>query len=106
MDQELIAYLDKRFGEVNERMDGLEGAIRANGVEIEGLRGDVKQVAEGVAACNQRIDAFEVKVAKQFDEMRQLFNTSHSNLHSRVSSLEAWREKVDPSPPVARKRRT
>lgn len=99
MDQELIAYLDKRFDEVNKQ-------VRANGVEIEGLRGDIKQVAEGVAACNQRIDAFEVKVSEKLDEMRQLFDTSHSNLHRRVSSVEAWREKVDPSPPVARKRRT
>jgi len=99
MDQELIAYLDKRFSE-------LEGAIRENGVEIEGLRGDIKQVAEGVDACNQRIDAFQIHVNERFDEMGKIFNTSHSNLHRRVSSLEAWREKVEPSPPAARKRRT
>ena len=106
MDQELIAYLDKRFEQVDKRFEQLEGAICANGVEIEGLRGDIKQVAEGVAGCNQRIDAFEVKVSEKFEEMRQMFHTSHSNLHSRVSSLEAWREKVDPSPSAARKRRT
>ncbi len=98
MDQELIAYLDKRF-------EQLEGSIRANGVEIEGLRGDIKQVAEGVAAANQRIDAFEVKVSEKFEEMRQVFDTSHSSLHRRVNSLEAWREKIDPTPPATRKRR-
>ncbi|MFL6199456.1 MAG: hypothetical protein ACJ76J_09790 [Thermoanaerobaculia bacterium] len=99
MDQELIAYLDKRFDEVNKR-------IRANGVEIEGLRGDIKQVAEGVAAGNENLAAFRAEVYEKFDEMGKLFNTSHSNLHRRVNSLEAWREKVDPSPPVVRKRRT
>lgn len=99
MDQELIAYLDKRFDEVNKR-------IRANGVEIEGLRGDIKQVAEGVAAGNENLAAFRAEVYEKFDEMGKLFNTSHSNLHRRVNSLEAWREKVDPSPPAARKRRT
>ena len=121
MDKELIAYLDerfnaidkrfeqidkrfeqvdkrfeqvdKRFEQVDKRFEQLEGAIRANGVEIEGLRGDIKQVAEGVAATNQRIDAFQVQVDERFDEMRQLFNTSHSNLHSRVSALEGRRLK-------------
>jgi len=88
MDQELIAYLDERFREVNER-------IRANGVEIEGLRGDIKQVAEGVAAGNENLEAFRTDVDRQFDEVRHLFNTSHSNLHRRVGSLEAWREKVE-----------
>jgi chromosome segregation ATPase len=85
--------VDKRFDAADERMDGLEGAIRANGVEIEGLRGDIKQVAEGVAATNQRIDAFQTDVSKQFEEMRQIFNASHSNLHSRVSALESRRAK-------------
>jgi hypothetical protein len=106
MDQELIAYLDKRFDEVNERFAELEGAVRGNGVEIEGLRGDIKQVAEGVAAGNENLASFRVEVYEKFDEMGKMFQTSHSNLHRRVSSLEAWREKVEPSPPAARKRRT
>lgn len=84
MDQELIAYLDERFNEVKKQ-------IRANGVEIEGLREDIKQVAEGVAAANQRIDASRVEVNERFDEMGKLFNTSHTNLHRRVSALEAQR---------------
>jgi predicted nuclease with TOPRIM domain len=110
MDQELIAYLDKRFGEVDKRFgelhQQLQGEIRGNGVEIEGLRGQIQQVAEGVAAGNQNLESFRTEVSKKFDEMGKLFHTSHSNLHSRVSSLEDWREKVEPSPPAARKRRT
>lgn len=106
MDQELIAYLDKRFGEVTEEMAALNKAVRGNGVEIEGLRGDIKQVAEGVAAGNENLAAFRAEVYEKFAEMGKLFNTSHSNLNRRVSSLEAWREKVDPSPRATRKRRT
>lgn len=127
MDQELIAYLDKRFDEVNERLAGLggridgtetrldgvdtrfgqvEGTVRGLGVQIEGLRGQIQQVAEGVAGFNQKLDSFQADFSRQFTELRELVQTSHSNLHRRVSSLETWREKVDPSPPVARKRRT
>lgn len=105
MDQRFDA-MDQRFGAADKRMDGLEGAIRANGVEIEGLRGDIKQVAEGVAANNENLAAFRTEVYEKFDEMGKLLHTSHSNLHGRVSSLEAWREKIDPISPVARKRRT
>ena len=106
MDQELIAYLDKRFDRVDKRFEQMEGAIREVGVEVESLRGQIQQVAEGVAANNENLASFRAEVYEKFDEMRQMFNTSHSNLHSRVSSLEAWREKVDPSPSAARKRRT
>jgi methyl-accepting chemotaxis protein len=110
MDQELIAYLDERFNTIDKRFEQVESrlnnSIRQVGVEVEGLRGQIQQVAEGVAATNQRIDAFQVQVNERFDEMGKMFHTSHSNLHRRVSSLEAWREKVEPSPPAARKRRT
>ncbi|HWN43375.1 MAG TPA: hypothetical protein VNW71_14200 [Thermoanaerobaculia bacterium] len=135
MDQELIAYLDKRFGEVNKRFDAVdgrldgidarlegvdtrldgvdthlggvdarlagvdvsfvqvEGTVRGLGVQIEGLRGQIQQVAEGVAAGNQNLESFRTEVSEKFDEMGKLFHTSHSNLHSRVSALEARRAK-------------
>lgn len=127
MDQELIAYLDERFGKIDERLDRLEGradgvdtrldgadirsgqmegTIRGLGVQIEGLRGQIQQVAEGVEGFNHSLQSFQADFSRQFTELRELVQTSHSNLHRRVSSLEAWREKLDPSPPVARKRRT
>ena len=93
MDQELIAYLDKRFGEVNKEMTALRQAVQGNGVEIEGLRGQIQQVAEGVAANNENLASFRAEVYEKFDEMRQKFDTSHSSLHRRVGVLEAKRER-------------
>jgi hypothetical protein len=97
MDQELIAYLDKRFSKVDEQFDELrqqlQGEIRGNGVQIEGLRGQIQQVAEGVAAGNENLASFRVEVYEKFDEMGKMFNTSHSNLHRRVSALEARPER-------------
>ena len=128
MDQELIAYLDKRFDEVDERLgrlegrvevtetrlDGvdtrfgqMEGTVRGIGVQVESLRGQIQQVAEGVASFNQTLVSFQADFSRQFAELREIVQTSHSNLHRRVSSLEVWREKVDPPPATAtRKRRT
>jgi hypothetical protein len=74
MDQELIAYLDKRFGdvdkrfgEVNEQMAALAAEVRGNGVQIENLRGQIQQVAEGVASGNENLEAFRTDVDKRFD---------------------------------------
>jgi len=102
MDKELIAYLNTRFDEVNKRIDS---RFRETRVQVESLRGQIQQVAEGVAAGNENLEAFRTDVARQFDEVRHLFNISHSNLHHRVGSLEEWREKIDPRPPATRKRR-
>jgi chromosome segregation ATPase len=112
MDQELIAYLGERFRDVNQRMDSrfeqmdsrfeglelrigrVEDSIREARVEIEAVRGDVRQVAEGVAGCNERIESFRAE-----------FHTAYSQLSRRVTALEAWRETVDPGSPLSRKRR-
>jgi DNA repair ATPase RecN len=92
MDQELIAYLDERFGETSRQIQGLreetaqqfatarvetaqqfaasreetaqrferlEEKVRHNGVEIEGLRGEIRQVADGVAVANEKLEDFE-----------------------------------------------
>lgn len=114
MDQELIAYLDERFREINERFDGVdarldgtdarldgvdarfeqgEGTVRGLGVQIESLRGQIQQVAEGVAGFNGKLESFQADFSRQFAELREIFQTSHSNLHHRVSALEARRER-------------
>ena len=84
MDQELIAYLDKRFeqidrrfeqidklfeqvdkrfeqvdkrfSEINERLDDLDARVRGNGVEIEGLRGRLADAEVQVATLRAERD--------------------------------------------------
>jgi chromosome segregation ATPase len=98
--------VDARIGGVDARFEQGEGTVRGLGVQIESLRGQIQQVAEGVAGFNDKLESFQADFSRQFAELREIFQTSHSNLHRRVSSLEAWREKGEPSPPAARKRRT
>lgn len=97
MDQELIAYLDERFGETSreirslreevvasreetaqqfvasreetaQRFERLEEKVRHNGVEIEGLRGDIRQVAEGVVGGNENLNTFKEETAANFEK--------------------------------------
>jgi hypothetical protein len=110
MDQELIAYLDERFGETSreirslreevvvsreetaQRFERLEEKVRHNGVEIEGLRGDIRQVAEGVAGTNERLDTFQQETAADFkdvrSEIRTLVRGVFEQLDGRVRTLE------------------
>ena len=69
---ELIDYLGRKFGRIDERfdalegrMDGLEGRMdslegRLTKVEVglEALRGDVQILAEGLTTLNQRLDRY------------------------------------------------
>lgn len=77
MDQELIAYLDARFRETNQqiadlreettrrfeqvgkRFDEVEESIRHTRIEVEGLRGEIRQVAEGVVGVAEQLESFK-----------------------------------------------
>jgi chromosome segregation ATPase len=113
MDQELIAYLDtrfreaaqqiqdlreettRRFDQVDERIRGAEKAIRANeeairytDIKVEDLRGTIQLVAEGVTSVNQKVDAFRIEVAREFQEVKTQNLSSYAQLDRRVSKLE------------------
>jgi hypothetical protein len=102
MDQELIAYLDtrfttidrrfsemdERFSEMDVRMNGLEEAIRHTDVKVEALRGDIRLVADGVAAVDQKLDAFRGEVAKEFEDVKAQNRASYAQVERRVSRLE------------------
>ena len=107
MDPELIAYLDERFKETsqqiaalredsNQRFERLEGAVARNeeaihqtGVKVEGLRDEIRQVADGVAGNNERLEAFREEVAQKFEETGAMIRLSYDDLDHRVRNLEA-----------------
>lgn len=108
MDQELITYLDKRFGENAQQIQGLreefetfreattrnfermDEGIRHNGVSIEGARDEIRTVAEGVVGQNERLDAFQKEVKQEFNDIRQLIRPVYSVLDQRVRNLEVY----------------
>ena len=54
--------------ETNQRFERLEEKVRYNGVEIEGLRDEIRQVAEGVSVANERSDAFERRFTTKLND--------------------------------------
>lgn len=110
MDQELITFLeqrfqgietrfaqfearfdqiDTRFDQIDTRFDQVEDKVNLARVEIESVRGEVRLVADGVAANTEKLDAFRVDVAKEFAEVRMTSRLQYTDMDRRVRRLEA-----------------
>ena len=109
MDQELIAYLDQRFREVREeiassreessrRFEQVDESIRHTGVEVEGLRGQIQLLAEGMISFDQRLTGFSGEVRRDLESIRGLFLRLYEALQDRVRTLESWRETKERDP--------
>src|SRR3989475_1037034 len=100
MEQELIQYLDERFGRIEQRLDGHDRRFesidqrfdelkRHTGVLVEGLRHEVHLLAEGFATfIESRYAQDQANIAEQFRETRALIHLSYDQLRQRVERLE------------------
>ena len=84
MDQELIAYLDKRFGEVNEEMAALKKAVRGNGVEIEGLRAHVESLTCELDAATAQLEFRQTDIARLESDRCELESTISWRIRARL----------------------
>ncbi|HEY3124687.1 MAG TPA: hypothetical protein VGK70_11585, partial [Thermoanaerobaculia bacterium] len=69
--------LDRRFEEVKRHFE----------VVGEGLRSEIRIVAEGFVATNERLDRFEVSVSDRFGELASMIRLSFGELDRRIQSL-------------------
>jgi F0F1-type ATP synthase membrane subunit b/b' len=114
MDQELVQYLDQRFGRIEQRLDRhdqrfeqidgrfnevnerIEEVKRHSGVLVEGLRHELELVAEGFAMHIQVQHVQEREYHdRQHQETRALIRSfaddlrqQHDHLRHRVENLE------------------
>ena len=65
-----------------------ETAIRHTDIKVEALRDEIRLVADGVATVDQKLEAFRVEVAKEFEQVRAENRTAYTNLNRRVTRLE------------------
>jgi len=103
MDQELVQYLDERFGRIEQRLDAhderFDEVKRHTGVLVEGLRHELQLLAEGLAMHIQVQHVQEREYHEQqhretralirsfYDELRQ----QNEQLRQRVDNLERKR---------------
>ncbi len=96
MDQELIAYLDESFRSLRDDMDRrferVEEAIRHTQVMVEGVRGDVRLVAEGTYGLDERLGSFRKEVQQEFEDVRKLLRPVYSSPDQRIRTLEVRKD--------------
>jgi predicted nucleic acid-binding Zn-ribbon protein len=98
MDQELKAYLDEKFGEVDAKFVEVKTEIRHNGVQIEGLHGQIKLLAEGLISFNQRFTSLENHVSRELADHRQTVTSAFGFVNDRIQALEEWKETKERDP--------
>jgi hypothetical protein len=98
--QEIKGHFDESTGAVRAHFDNLKthfdqktaDMARLFGVVAEGLRTEIRQVAEGVTLTNQRIDGLAVQMDQMGKELRseiRLVAGSQADLRMRVERLES-----------------
>ena len=119
MDQGMIAYFDAHFSRVDERftaldqrldrvesrLDAVEGrlasveeAVRHTHIVVEGMRGDLRLVAEGVIGSNERQDRIQSEILIRLKDVEALIRPSYPVLDLRLKVLESWKERTDRDP--------
>lgn len=99
MNEELIAYLDRRFAETTrefqlirqqseERFTSLEDQVRRTYVLVEDLRSDLRAVAEGVATVNEKLDRSIARVDDDLERDRSMARLFEGELSRRVGGVE------------------
>lgn len=83
-----FAQVDGRFEQVDGRFGKLENEVREAHIQIEGLRGEIHQVADGVANVDEKLERHIVESRGQFDDVRALMRLSYAQLEQRITALE------------------
>ena len=96
--QQLIEFLGRKFTEVDARLDQTDTKeeLREQQAETrrhfevvaEGLRSEIRQVAEGVLNVDEKLGRFHQEAQAEFDEIKAMIKFSYAELDRRVRTLE------------------
>ena len=86
--QESVAALHQGLAMLGRRVDSLDQRVQANGVLLEALRDEVRQIAEAYVLLDQRVERFRVENDAAHREILALLHTSYRELDRRLTRLE------------------
>lgn len=84
---ELVEFLGRRF-------DGLETRLTRVEVGMEAMRDDIRQLAEGLVATNERIDRIEGRL-ERLDSRLERFEIRFIHLENRFDGFEGRFDRFD-----------
>lgn len=82
-------------GEVHQTQEEVRHAreeIRHTQILVEGVRGDVRLVAEGTFGLDERLGFFRKEVQQEFEDVRKLIRPVYSSLDQRIRTLEVRKD--------------
>ena len=107
-DQELIGYLDKRFGEIVQKVDekfesfreenrqaraALEEEVRQTRGAMDLMHCEIEVIADGVMGLREpRLEARQFEILFKLDELKTSIDPLYQDLNRRVKSLEGKTE--------------
>jgi len=84
-----LEQMDGRLNQMDGRLDRVEESVRHARIEIEGLRGELRLVAEAYIGLDEKLASFRIDMAKEFTEVRSSVRQPFEYLDSRVRVIEA-----------------
>jgi hypothetical protein len=72
----------------NEQVEEIK---RHFGVVAEGLRNEIRQVTEGVANVNEKLERFRQEVQEEFKEVKSMIKFSYAELDQGALRILDWR---------------
>lgn len=86
-----FAAMDARLTRIEARQDAMEVRLTRSEVLWESMRDDLRRVAEGVVAVNERLDRFQAETRARFDAHERRFDgmeVRFDGMEARFDSLE------------------
>ncbi len=85
--QQLGSFRDETerlFEETNRRIEQVEDGVRYTQIMVEGVRGDVRVLAEGVSAFDGKLAAHRSEFKEEIEEVKSLLQLSYGDLNRRI----------------------
>ncbi len=93
-----IERVETRIDQVENRIVKLDDRVHLTQIALEGLRSDVRLVAEGMMSNEEKIVTLREEVTRKLDDMGITIRQSYQEVSSRVRRIESSliRESRDP----------
>jgi hypothetical protein len=106
MDAEMIAYLDKHFGglqqqvadlrgEMTRRFEQMEDKVHQAHILIEDLRDKIHLIAEGFMGLHEKLDCYRNESIASFEQVRGWIEPYYRILDGRIRAMETRAERQD-----------
>ena len=77
--------MDRRFDAVDQRLETMDGKY---GVQFDAVRADIRLLAEGIAAGNERLDRVAAEARVHHDSQYRLLGQVVRHVRERVERVE------------------